>query len=233
MSGMERTRAPRKHHIAKVIAVDAHRIAYNAVPKAGCSSVKAALAQIDPDVTMPAPKDISVFTWHRLYPTVRFRSSSWARLNMYWRFCVVRDPARRLMSVYTNRVLEMDDLKNSRKLGLPKYAHLTREPDPDFFFQNLPDYIAASSAIKHHAMSARMFLGPRPMRYDRVYKTEEMAQLAADLSERTGQEVVMARKNSSETHLDVRDLKYRTVQAIKPFLKGEYRYLRDYYENPL
>jgi len=31
-----------------VIAVKAHRIAYMALPKAGCSTVKAALAQLSP-----------------------------------------------------------------------------------------------------------------------------------------------------------------------------------------
>ena len=38
-----------------VIAVDAYKLAYMALPKAGCSSVKEALARLDPDTLRAYP----------------------------------------------------------------------------------------------------------------------------------------------------------------------------------
>jgi len=216
-----------------VIAVEAHRIAYMALPKAGCSSVKAALAQVDPAVTLPPEEEIDVMTWHAIYPTSRFRPHRWKRFGPdWWRFCVVRDPARRLMSCYTDRVVDKRDLHKSRKLRRGR-VDLPQDPDPDFFFRNLRAYAEASSSIKHHCLGAWHFVGPRPLDYDRVYKTEEMGQLAADLSERVGQPVEMTRENRSSVTLALGDLAPATRDALRPFLAREYEHLSDFYENPL
>lgn len=216
-----------------VIAVEAHKIAYMAVPKAGCTTVKAALARIDPTVTIPPEDEINVNTWHAIYPTRRFRPFRWEQYEDYWRFCVVRDPAKRLMSCYTNRVVHFRELHNSRKLRRPQFAHLSKDPDPDFFFQHLKEYMTASSVIKHHALGIDLFIGPLPLKYDRVYRTEEMDQLGKDLSQRTGQAVEMKRENSSDMKLDVMDLKPETRDSLRERLDKQYAHLSDYYQNPL
>ncbi len=219
-----------------VIAVKAHKIAYMALPKAGCSSVKEALARADPDVTLPPRAEQDVHLWHAIYPTRRFRPHRWKKLADHWRFCVVRDPVRRLMSCYTNRVLQFEDLKNSRKIreGRDHLPDLPTDPDPDFFFQNLEAYKSASSSIKHHALGAWLFLGQSLKgQYDHVYRTGELAQLAQDLSLRTGVDLSMPRGNPSEDTLRLDDLKGETIDALRPFLEQEYAYLFGYYRNPL
>jgi hypothetical protein len=217
-----------------VIAVPTYKIAYSAVPKAGCSSVKAALAYLDPSVVIPPKGEITVMTWHGIYPTTRFLQKEWDRHSDYWRFTVVRDPIRRLMSVYTNRVVQLQELKNSRKLrDRPEFSHLSTTPDPDFFFQNIRDYMRAASVIKHHCLGTSLFIGPRPLQYDRIYKTEEMNQLALDLAERTGQPVQMPRENTSTMKLRLGDLAPKTIDALRPMLDAEYKHLSEFFENPL
>ncbi len=215
-----------------VVAVPAFKIAYMAVPKAACTSVKAALAHVDPDVVIPPEKDITVYTWHGIYPTRRFRPHRWEEYEGWWRFTVVRDPVKRLLSVYTNRIAQMNDLKNSRKLKDGR-ANLPVDPDPDYFFQNLEAYKQASSAIKHHALGAWLFTGRKPLKYDRVYRIEELGDLAADLSARTGAHVSFPRKNKSDMPLTLADLKPETIDSLRPFLTREYAHLSDYYQNPL
>lgn len=219
-----------------VIAVDAHKLAYMALPKAGCSSVKQALASVDPDVMPPPASQTTHFTWHGIYPTRRFRPHRWARYADYWRFCVVRDPFKRLMSVYTNRVLQFGDLKNSVKIrdGRDWLPDLPVEPDPDFFFQHLEVYKQASSSIKHHALDAWLFLGRDLSKasYNRVYRTEDLGALAWDLSLLTRQEVVLPRSNSSERKLTAADLHPKTIDALRPFLEREYAFLKGIYINP-
>ncbi|SMX28261.1 Sulfotransferase family protein [Pelagimonas phthalicica] len=218
-----------------VIAIDAHKLAYMALPKAGCSSVKEALARVDPSVDLPDEKDVTLYTWHNLYPTKRFRPHRFEEYEGYWRFCVVRDPIKRLLSVYTNRVLQFGDLRNSIKLrdGRDWLPDLPREPSPDEFFQNLDAYKQASSSIKHHAIQAWLFVGRNLADYNKVYKTEELGQLAYDLSLLTRQPVEMPRRNTSEAKLTLDDLKPETIDAIRPFLEEEYAFLKGYYENPL
>lgn len=218
-----------------VIAVDAHKLAYMALPKAACSSVKEALARLDPAATIPPEDQVTLYTWHDIYPTKRFRPHRWERYADYWRFCVVRDPAKRLMSCYTNRVLQFEDLKNSIKLrdGRDWLPDLPRDPDPDTFFQNLDSYKLAASSIKHHAMPAWLFLGSKLEGYNRIYKTEELAALQWDLGLLTRQEVVLPRRNTSEAVLRIADLKGETIDALRPFLDEEYEFLGAYYKNPL
>ncbi|MCR8547322.1 sulfotransferase family protein [Salipiger sp. P9] len=214
-----------------VIAIDAHKIAYMALPKAGCSTVKAALAQVDPTAELPPEAERDVMTWHALYPTKRFRPHRWEQYEAYWRFCVVRDPLKRLLSVYTNRVVAFRDLHNCRKI-LRGRVDLPMDPDPDFFFQNLRAYLEASSAIKHHILPAWLFLGPDLRRYDRIYRTAELPQFGEDLARRTGQEVHIARENSSDERLDLATLAPATVGALRDYLAGEYDYLSAFFENP-
>ena len=217
------------------IEVAAHKIAYMALPKAACSSVKSALAHLDPTVDLSKTEGFepAFNRWHAIYQTKRFRPHRWEKYaEGWWRFCVVRDPAKRLMSCYTNRVVQLRDLYKSKKL-IRGEINLPMDPDPDFFFSNLLVYKAASSSIKHHVMGAELFIGPPPMKYDRIYRVSELDQLAKDLAMRTGNKVTMARENTSSGGLSVTDLKPATRDALRPFLTREYDYLGAWYENPL
>ncbi|AXI46711.1 hypothetical protein C1J03_12175 [Sulfitobacter sp. SK012] len=217
------------------IEVAAHKIAYMALPKAACSSVKSALAHLDPSVDLSKTEGFepAFGRWHAIYPTMRFRPHRWEKYDEgWWRFCVVRDPAKRLMSCYTNRVVQLRELHNSKKLRRGE-VDLPMDPDPDFFFSNLMAYKDAASSIKHHVLPAQLFLGPPPMKYDRIYMVAELGQLAKDLAKRTGTEVTMARENTSGGGLAVTDLKPATQDALRPYLAREYDYFGKWYENPL
>jgi hypothetical protein len=213
-----------------VIAVDAYKIAYVALPKAGCSSVKKALATLDPWMAVPANPD--VHTWHALYPTERHNPQEWARYNGYFRFCVVRDPCKRLMSCYTDIVVGRRALKDSPRVRDARSLPL--DPDPDTFFSRLPRYRKKSSLVKHHALGAEVFLGENLAEdYDRIYRTDELGALAEDLSRRTGERVDMPHTNSSGAKLSIFDLEGRTIDRLRPLLEEEYSYLSGHYENPL
>ncbi|MGX9354377.1 sulfotransferase family 2 domain-containing protein [Roseobacteraceae bacterium S113] len=215
------------------ITVPALKLAYSPLPKAGCSTVKRMLAMIDPDIELPPEAEWRQDLWHQLYPTLRHRSDRWEATEGFHRFAVVRDPAKRLMSVYTNRVVQFQDLRNSPRLRKPENAHLVTDPDPDFFFANLEEYKDLSSVIKHHILPAELFVGADLGAYDAVYRTEEMGALAGDLGARAGKTIDIARENSSTMSLKLSDLKPETIEAIRPRLNAEYALLSDYFDNPL
>jgi hypothetical protein len=214
-----------------VIAIKTHKILYMALPKAACSSVKAALSQMDEfrheDVD-PADAD----RWHQMYPTMRFRPHRFKAYTRAWfRFCVVRDPLKRLFSCYVDRVVERGELRNSRRIKDGRYD-LPVLPDPDFFFQNLDRYIRAASVIKHHALPAQLFLGPDLSVYDRVYPVSRLPGLAHDLSRRSGKIITMPRENRTGQRLDLDDLSPQTRDALRKRLAPEYAFLSQYFDSP-
>ncbi|MCB1333035.1 MAG: sulfotransferase family 2 domain-containing protein [Roseivivax sp.] len=198
-----------------------------ALPKAACTSVKMMLAQAEGHVPDDDPP---IGFWHDRYPTRRFRPHRWQQARGHWRFCVIRDPAKRLLSVYTDRVAGRQELRNSRRLKRVP-AGLPADPDPDLFFSNLLDYCAHSSAIRHHCLPARLFLGPR-LDFDAVYHTGQLPVLARDLGRRSGRTVRTPRANASRFTLDWDDLEPETQEALIPVLEPEYAYFKGYFEPP-
>lgn len=213
-----------------VIAVETPSLAYAPIPKSGCSSVKAMLSEIDPVAARYNGPEVGQKRYHAIYPTRRFRQKRMARLARAFRFTVVRDPIRRLMSVYTNRVLELRELHNSRKLR--NRGTLPLDPDPDTFFQNLGEYRHLSWAIKHHALPAHFFTGPDLGLYDQVFRTDQMGDLAKQLSEMSGRPVAATKANASRATLAFDDLAPRTRDGLREYLDAEYRHLTGYFDNP-
>jgi hypothetical protein len=212
-----------------VVAVDTLGLAYMPLPKAACSSVKAALARLDPAVAAP-DGPVPAETWHAIYPTRRFRPHRWQAYARHWRFCVVRDPIRRLMSCYTDRVVGRGILHHSRRLR--RMHDLPADPDADFFFGHLDRYAALSSDIRHHTLGAWLFLRRPEEVFDRVYRTDELPCLAAELGRRAGRPVKLPVENASEATLRFDDLSPVTRDRLRPFLLQEYRTLSQFYENP-
>lgn len=215
-----------------VVAVEPLHVAYMAVPKAACSSVKAALAIADPGVD----RDLTDFSAdlmaaHNVYPTMRFRRHRWVEYQGWFRFTVVRDPLKRLLSVYTDLVASRNQLKNSRKFQNGR-APVTDEPDPDFFFQNLDTYTEFASVMHHHTLPTQIFTGPKLKRYTKVYTTAQMADLARDLTQATGRDITIPRLNKSKAKLRYDDLAPQTRDAIRTRLEPEYAHLSDYFDRP-
>lgn len=214
-----------------VIRVDTARLAYMAVPKAACSSIKATLASLDPEQPKSDPAKFEQREVHRIYPTQRFRQHRWRHVQDHFRFTVVRDPLKRLLAVYTNRVVALRELHNCRKIKHGR-VNLPADPDPDYFFQNLSPYIAVASSIKHHALPTSIFVGADLGRYSRVYRTSEISALQDDLSTHLNREVRVPHFNSSDAKLTLDDLKPETHRVLAARLRDEYSHLRAYFTNP-
>ncbi len=218
-----------------VIRVDALRLAYMAVPKCASSTVKRALAELDPDVdteNLIAPSDHSSSRWHKVYPTSRFRPHRWETVPDEWfGFTVVRDPLDRLLACYTNRVVERRELHNSPKLR-DGIIDLPKDPDADFFFQNLQAYREASSVVKHHSMHIWLFTGPKLEKFKRVYTVEALSKLQDDLADWIQTPVHFHRENTSSVPLTADDLSGDTHEALSDWLQQEYDFLSDFYARP-
>ncbi|MEC7760374.1 MAG: sulfotransferase family 2 domain-containing protein [Pseudomonadota bacterium] len=207
-----------------VIAIENHLIAFVPVPKAACTSVKSALTRVDASlpgaVKFKVRRDADLV--HRYYQTSRFRGKRMAGKEDWYRFTVVRDPVRRLLSVYTDRVVARNELASSANLRRGR-VDLPMDPDPDFFFRNLDSYREYVSVIRHHARRQSYFTGTDIGLYDRVYTTSEIDQLAADLSEITGEEVEISRLNVSSSGLTLEDLSPDARAVVEQAAADDYK----------
>lgn len=199
------------------------------VPKTACTSIKTALAVVDPAVPASTSELVAnPKTVHKIYSTRRFRLHRWRAYDGWWRFAVLRDPLARLLSAYADVVIGRNGLRDSPRIRAAGHE-LPVAPDPDFFFQNLAAYRDASSLVKHHVLPARIFVGPDLSRFDRVYRIEELPDLANDLSYRVGKKVTFPRINKSAGKLRFSGLKPTTRDAVRDYLAADYALFAGYY----
>ena len=205
-------------------------LAYMPVPKAACTSVKAALAVLDPEKEASDVDALEHEAVHDIYPTQRFRPHRWETSKGAWRFTVVRDPVKRALSVYSNRIVDMRELHNSPRLRAQ--SELPLDPDPDFFFQRLEDYKALASAVKHHTVPMWLFTGRRLELYDEIYTTSDLGRLQDDLKAHIGQGVTLPRRNRSSFSIKLDDLAPETQKALRETTAPDYELFADYFQSP-
>lgn len=191
-------------------------LAYMPVPKAGSTAVKTALTALGGE----RPDEGDTAWVHNHMPTRRFSPEGFARSAPFWRFTVIRDPIERLLAVYSDLILGRDVMAYSADVRRGR-VHLPTRPDPDFFFQNLDRYRAASFAIKHHAMKQMVFTGPDLGAYDHIYDAARLDEVFADLSSMTGRPVAASVAAPQET-LKMRDLKPETRAIIRAEAAADY-----------
>lgn len=206
-----------------VTAVPEYELAYVAVPKAACTAVKSMMLQL-----LDAASDaVDAANVHRHLPTRRFRRRRFADFAGFYRFTVVRDPVERLLSVYEVRMASEEGLvPNEVKTDLP------RNPDPDFFFQNLGLYMQAVPGIKRDALQEQLFTGDNLRKYDAVYTTDEVGKLCQDLSYMTGKRINAPDDEPSSLSLGWNDLAPETQAALRAHTEPDYQMLGDLFTPP-
>lgn len=220
------------------ILVSRYRIAYFDTPKVASSSIKAALYRLehgtDP-VAVPGATASVEARIHKAYQQTRplDPARDFAAAEGCWTATVVRDPVKRLLSAYANRIIHHRDPHRGRfprtrafLLGVPL------DPDPDTFFLRLGRYKLQSGRIRHHVHRATRFIGTDLSRFDAVYPMERLDDFAAELSRRTGQEVGFPRLQTGGPKMSFDMLSPRARRALVDYLAPDYAVLADHYSPP-
>lgn len=201
------------------VTVPQHKIAFKTLPDATNDAVAQALVALDEPVV------------HTAQPR-RFQPVSWALLGDHTRFCVLRDPAQRLMDLYALVVERRAEL--AANCNLPDDGRFPANPDPDYFFTYLDAYRSRSAMVKRGAMSAAFFLGDDlAANYDRVFRCHELRRISRFLSTQTGQVVRLQAPKAPAYRLQLDDLLDETIDLLRPWLDQEYALVDGYFRNPL
>ena len=201
------------------------------VPKNACSSVKYSLLNHNEDgmadrLPITGPDGKTVRYVHEIYPTRRFQ---WFTPLQYagtrW-FCVARDPVRRFLSGFGNRILHRDDLKRS-KPGVLEKAGLSRHPDLEEFVAKLESYCAANNSVRHHFMPAVHYLGRRPDRYDRIFTMKSLGDIV-DYCAEAGAQIALPHRQSKMAKLEIPELSATARAKLENFYAEDLRIWQSY-----
>ncbi|TNE63082.1 MAG: hypothetical protein EP335_10550 [Alphaproteobacteria bacterium] len=214
------------------VVSEKYGLAYYPVPKIASSSLKHAFyflehgdwyrKQGQPDGTLGNIHELSFGDPH-------FSAETLARHAHLESIVVIRDPIKRLLSAYANRVLYHGDLNawRARKDGI-SFRHGPR-PDLATFIAHLEDYQRESAAIRHHTVPVRAFLGPDLSRYSHVFRIEEMDSLMALLRNRTGQTLALPHEQAGGPKISPDVLSAAQHEKLRTFYARDYELMQDLY----
>ncbi len=208
-------------------------IAYFGVPKVASSSIKHMLYKLEHGRNFDKA-DHGRRHIHYVYPDkISVPPNETGGLDGYWKFAVVRDPAKRILSCYGNRIIDYGDLRKGRLARTRAFLlGLSMSPGLDEFILALRRYRLQSGEVRHHSNPYARFLGTDLSFFDKIYTMEMLPELERDLAERTGQTVELFSEKTDSTKFALDDLGDTAFEALLRYTREDYALLRDYYAPP-
>ena len=214
-----------------IAAFDSYGVAFVGVPKCMSTSVLRSFYKLEHGAAFDrAAFGGNIHRFYRQRVADRLRAiepPDLAALKGLWLFTIIRDPIRRLLSVYTNRVLAHRDVEKA--LAKAPDATLAPMPDADTFFCDLPRYRAAVPSIRHHTDPFSQFLGPDLSAYDAVFQVEQVTEMQTTLSERLGQPFVLENEQRSSARVQFDDLSDAAQAQILTHTQPDFALLAPFY----
>lgn len=207
------------------------KLIYIPIPKNACTSIKHALYEIEFDKRFDA--DLPEFSDYREHHDYYLkRSNAFTSVNTLrertdcMRFALVRDPVKRLISCYRNRVVDLGDLESSgtdlKRNGLPI------DPDLNTFAMNLDTYRKVNKSIEHHARPQAEILGGTIDYLDRVFTLAETSELL-DMLQKYKPGLQLRQRKTGGTTRTLADLSPQALDAVISYYQQDYELLTEFF----
>lgn len=201
------------------------RLLYFPAPKVACTSIKRAV--LTHNARMAGEIDPVLRQVHQISPTTSFhRLYPYRHLLKRW-FCVVRDPVKRALSAYSNRILHHNELKDLPDEVLAE-AGLSRQPELDEFIAKMPDYNRIHAGIDHHTRPLTFFLGDDPGRYHRIFDMSELGTLPDYLAEAGASGIELGHDQTGGPKIALADVPPAALETLRAFYAEDYRIWGDH-----
>lgn len=205
------------------VALNKYKIVYLPVPKVACTSVKEYFFALENGFDFPEMfvNGRRVVVHNIGLQTSLFDGFPKEAYEDYFRFTVIRDPIRRLLSVYSNRVLAANQLSPKWVKG----SGLAPRPDLTTFLENFEAYRAASSPIAHHSRPQTDFVGSDPGYFSNVYDVGQLSLLEAEINRRVGLNWKIPRSNANSKKFSPDDVPKHLIGKIQEFYRTDYDFI--------
>lgn len=215
---------PARQPVSGVLA-GVQSLGYVAVPKVACTSMKQALFRLGTGVDFQSD-DVGTHV-HRY-----FADHSGDVTLADFKFLIVRDPVKRFLSAYANRVVHHREL--SRKFITARAQRLRLDlddfvfdPDLDTFLDRFTTYCKVGP-ILHHTRPVAHFV-PDLGVFDKVYPIESMQELQADISRRIGRDFEVGRSQTGGPKIGIDELSLAQLERLFELYRDDYALLKDFY----
>ena len=215
------------------LALDRYKIAFFNIPKVATTSIKGVFYRIENDRPFDPANHDGRHIHQVLGSGAGVSEEAFEQYRDYWKFTVVRDPIKRILSCYANRIAHHNDLGRNFKVAMKlRLRGLPARPSLERFIIDLDRYRRYSRNIEHHTDSVTTFIGSDLARLDAVYPIERLGDLTEELSRRTGHDIKMPHEESGGPKIKVGDLSERSYAKLVEFTAPEYELLGDFYAPP-
>lgn len=212
-----------------IIELQDEPLIYIPIPKNACSTIKHALYEIEyrKEFDYDWADEWGYRDIHDYYEK---RSRAFKGINTLMQkdnvFTVIREPLKRLISCYRNRVVDLGDLEKSKSIlhqrGLPL------EPDLNTFVLRLEEYRSANKIIEHHSRAQHEFLNGSLAYVDEIYPIDKMDELKRMLKGYKA-DLQMRAEKSGGTSFSLADLSESALEKAIRFYRKDYDLLSDFY----
>jgi hypothetical protein len=216
-----------------VVAMRNYGIAFFGAPKSAGTSIYHALHEL----ITGAPWDRPAMDIHKVYSTDPACPEQFDACRDLWCFTVVRDPVRRFLSAYQNRVHDLCDLDQLRarslraRFGAWRRGVRTRPPISEFLAR-YDAYTALCYPMLHHTRPISAFIGHDLGYFDAVYTIADLDALAQELSVRTGKDVKLRRFNEGSRAPRFEELPSSAQARLLERTAPDYALLQAYFTPP-
>jgi hypothetical protein len=209
------------------------RIIYQPVPKNACTTIKTMLFHADTG----RPFDVAALSnaadshIHHVYPTVPADAARLVHVDRYDMIVVLRDPLARFVSGYRNRIATYRDVQRSAQ-ARPEAARILAEaalpavPGINTFATRLPVYMRACGTTAHHFRPQAQYVRAALPLARRVWGMQDLAGIAALLSERAGFDVPLPHLQTAGNTLAVDPLDEASMASLRWIYAEDWDLLR-------
>ena len=201
-----------------------HDLTYVSAPKVACTSLKHMFFEIENGFRfrMFHANGALQHIHNAAYPGNDFDALPHARIAGHERLTVVRDPVRRFLSCYGNRVCHHRDLAPERIR--PKFRERGATPDPALaeFIDKLELYREASGLIRRHTLPLVEILGRDPGYYARIHSMDTLEDLRRRVVAVTGRDVALEHMQRRGPKISPDDLSPAQRRRIEAFYAEDY-----------
>jgi hypothetical protein len=204
---------------------------FHPIPKNACSTVKHLLFEMEFGRPFDCDRDGTgqigqIHQYYKARKDARAELEGSKELSGMFRFAIVRDPVKRLISCYRQKVVDEGTLRTSEQAL--RTMHLSTDPDLDFFVLNLENYRKGNRNIRDHTLPQAACLGGSLDFFDRLYPIEAFAAVFEMLRE-FSPGLKMRRMNTSVAAVGLGDLSEPALKAAIEFYADDYGLLSEFY----
>jgi hypothetical protein len=216
-----------KSGVTRLINILDSKIGYFPIPKVACTSIKQFMYQVENQAAFsPQGKDNHVHAYFK-------RRLSEKKLASYeFSFVIIRDPIKRFLSAYSNRVTHFKEL--SRDFIFSKYPQYAEQlpffdPNMERFIDHLEKYLQIE-VIKHHIEPISEHLSATHLhQFSKIYPLENISSLECDLSEVLGRDVKFGRSQTGGRKISLGELSLIQMKTLIDYYKEDYQLLSEFY----